>query len=266
MAHGEMIMSRLEHKVPAFVPGPLKKEMMVCLRDIALDEQDIRYYQYTDGIVMGCDLAEESMKIGLINGIVKFGGRLYKLKEKTLVPYKPTDEWTVLKLRFGTKLPDKEYIHYAAELVLDANMEIKPNELEMGRFKLKKGSRLRTVYKDFWDMVTEYDTVNLVHVRQSAPHFSTLSPAITINFAREAFRYAGTNPLDAAFCTACLASEATIGRELITRYICTRLDRKYGEMSNVELYEGLADILALISGRARKDLGKNQMGGVLLIN
>jgi hypothetical protein len=138
--------------------------------------------------------------------------------------------------------------------------------MEMGRFKLKKGSRLRTQYKDFWDMGTEYDTVNLIHVQQAARYSPTLSPAITTHFAREAFQYLNGHPLDSAFCTVCLATREPVGRELIEKYIINRLSRDSKEMSNIQLHEGLAEILDLISGRKQDNLGKGHKGGVMVIN
>ena len=247
------------------MPGPVKKEIMLCLRDIALDEQNIRYHEYTDGIISGCRLVEESMKIGLLNGIVKFAGRLYRLNEKALISYEPTENWTVLKLRFNPQTKHREYIHYTAELALDENFDIKPNEMEMGRFKLKKRSVLRTEYTDFWDMVTEYDTVNLIHVKQSLGHTHTLSPVITRHFAKEAFRYLKENPLDFAFCTACLAAGEPVSRELIQQYVCKRLNRDYKEMSNTELHEALSDILDIVSGKEKKEEGKAQNEGIMFI-
>jgi len=259
-------MSKLEYKIPVFGVGPVKREMLIRLRDIALDEQNIRYHEYSDGIIAGCELIEEGMKIGLNHGLVKFGGRLYKLSEKALLPYEPTDAWTVLKLRFGPKIQHKEYEHYAAELVLDEDVEIKANEMEMGRFKLKKGSRLRTQYKDFWDMVTEYDTVHLIQVKQAAMYESTLSPAITMHFAREAFSYLESNPLDIAFCTACLSMGEPISRELIIRYVCNRLSHDYEQKSNLELHKALAKVLDRISGKLSGDAQGRRGDGVLVIN
>jgi len=258
--------AKFEHKVPALQPGTFKKEIAQCLLGIALDEQNIRFHDHTDGIVMGCGLVEEGMKVGLVGGIVKYAGRLYKLTERVFVPYAHTDEWAVLKLRFSPLVQHPEYIHYTAELVLDAKVDIMPNEMELGRFKLKKGSRLRTVYKDFWDMVTEFDTVNLVHVNQAARHQPTFSPAITMHFAREAFSYLGNNCLDAAFCTACLSSGEAMGRELITQYVCNRLGQRYKEMNNTQLHGALGKILDLIIGRAHDDSGKGHQHEVLVIN
>ena len=267
---------KFEYKVPTFAPGPVRKEIMQCLRDIALDEQNVRYYKYTDGVISGCALVEEDMKIGLINGIVKFAGRIYKLKEKLLVPYEPTDALTILKLRFAPQSSHKEYTHYTAELVLDTDTVIKPHEMEMGRFKLKRGSRLRTVYVDFWDMATEYDTVNLINVPQAAvgnaTNTTTLSPAITNYFAREAYGFftnstTNPNPLDIAFCTNILADGRPINRELIEMYVCNRLEQKYtGKLSNIQLYETLGEVLNLITGRSVVDKGLGHDDGIILIN
>ena len=259
-------MANLEYKVPTFNPGPLKKEIMQALRDFTVDEQNIRYHEYTDGIITGCTLFEENMKIGLVNGIVKFAGRLYKLSGKTSVPYEPTEHWTVLKVRFSPQQQHREYNIYTSELVLDTNTEIRPNELEMGRFKLKQGSYLRTSYKNFWDMGTEYDTVNLLYVKQAAQFTATLSPEITMHFAREAFPYIGEKPLDAAFCVACLQSGQSVSRDLIQQYICTRKKRAYFEMDNAEIHQALAEILDELCGRAKSDMGKGRQNGVMLIN
>ena len=259
-------MGKLEHKIPTLSPGPVKKEIVQCLLGVALDEQNIRYHDYTDGIITGCGLVEEGMTVGLTGGIVKYAGRLYKLTERMFVPYEHTDEWAVLKLKFGPRIQHKEYIHYTAELVLDTNVDIMPSEMELGRFKLKKGSRLRTQYKDFWDMVTEFDTVNLVYVNQAARHQSTFSPAITMHFAREAFSHLGDNCLDAAFCSVCLSSGEAVGRELITQYVCNRLNCPHTEMDNTRLHSALGQILDLITGRAHDDSGKGHKGGVMVIN
>jgi len=259
-------MGKLEHKVPTLSPGPVKKEIMQCILGIALDEQNIRFHDYTDGIVMGCGLIEDNMTIGLVGGIVKYAGRLYKLTERMFVPYDHTDEWAVLKLKFSPRLLHKEYIHYTAELMLDTNIAILPGEMELGRFKLKKGSRLRTQYKDFWDMCTEFDTVNLLYVNHAARHQPTLSPEITTHFAREAFAHLGDNCLDAAFCSVCLSSGDAVGRELITQYVCNRLKLEYKEMDNARLHSALGEILDSITGRAHNDSGKGHRDGVLVIN
>ena len=44
----------------------------------------------------------------------------------------------------------------------DEELELGENQMEMCRFYLREGSALRDSYKNFADMSTEYDTVNLI--------------------------------------------------------------------------------------------------------
>lgn len=253
-----------EHRRPVFPAGALTKEVLCSLRNIAAVEQDIRYSEYSDGIVSGCELVEENMRIGVRGGVVKFAGNLYMLGEKMTVPYQPTESWTILKIRFGPQINDREYTLFQGQLALDGNLQISRGEMELGRFKLKQGSRLRTKYKDFRDLMTEYDTVDIVNVRQAAPQAYTLSPVITAFFAREAYAFV-TEPVDIAFCTQCLASGEPVRRELIIRYVCRRRGGEYAEMDNAELHRHLSDILDEITGRGKPEAAKPQMG-VMLFN
>jgi len=237
------------HKIPTFEPGPLKKEILIALRDLSYKEQMLRYQEYSDGILYGCKLYEENMHIGVLSGIIKYAGRIYMISERNNVSYEPTDSWTVLKIRFGTQIQHPEYTHFSGELVLDTNILILPNETEMGRFKLKKGSVLRTEYKDFYDMTTEYDTVNLQHVRQAGLGEQTLSPEITKYFAREAYAFIKDHALDAAFCGQALNGK-TMTREYIERYVSARTGQEYRKMDNDELLQGLEEVLRKIRGTA----------------
>jgi len=54
--------TEIQHFLPTFMPGPVTKEFFQCLRDIAYDEQYLRYSNYTDGIIAGCTLVEENMQ------------------------------------------------------------------------------------------------------------------------------------------------------------------------------------------------------------
>jgi len=245
-----------EHKIPKFTPGRvLSREILFTMRDLAYQEQSVRYDEYCDGIIEGCALYEEDMKIGIQNGLIKFGGRLYLLTEKQGIPYQPTDEWTMLKIRFGTQLASKDFTHYTGELVLDNGLRVQANEMELGRFKLKKGSRLRTQYISFADMETEYDTVNLLHVVQSAPGEPTISPKITRTFAQEAFPFVN-DPMDISFCSICLGAEQAVRRDYIQWYICGRMNTDYQHLDNLQIHRSLKDILEAI--RTGSPLGQRK--------
>jgi hypothetical protein len=252
-----------ECKIPLFNPAPLRKEILESMRDLAVKEQSARYDAYSDGIIAGCDLFEQGMKIGVSSGLVKYAGRIYILPHQDSVPYRATEVWTVLKIQFGGEKLTRDFRTFEGLLALDENTSILPNEIELGRFKLKQGSRLRTKYVDFQDMETEFDTVNPVNVPFASAGEHTLSPVILTHFAREAYPYAA-EPIDAAFCTACLANSGVMSRESIRLFLWRRLKMEGTMFDNREMHSHLADVLAEIKGMARQ-VGKEQAEGVLLL-
>lgn len=247
------------YKVPKLEPGPLKKEILWRMRDLPLEELWIRYSEYTNGIITGCSLFEENMRVGVNPGIVKYSGRLYFLNEKTSVQYEPTDSWVVLKIKFSPQKHHPEYEWYEGQLVLDENLNILPNEIEVGRFKLKVGSRLRTEYQSFEDMVTEYDTVNLTHINWSFPRRSTLHPDIMLHFARSVYAHTSESSKDFSFCNTILANNGLIARESIERYAGLGEGKDYSQLSNEELFKALLGVVKLLTGSVTKE-GNMQEG------
>jgi len=240
-----------ECKIPLFNPAPLRKEILESMRDLAVSEQVARYGEYSDGILAGCGLFEQGMKIGVAGGLVKFAGRVYVLRQRDSVTYRATDSWTVLKIQFGNEKLNRDFRIFEGSLALDANTNILPNEIELGRFKLKQGSRLRTEYVDFQDMETEYDTVNPLNIPYAGIGEHTLCPIILTHFAKEAYPYA-IDPIDIAFCTCCLANSGVMSRESIRMYIWRRLGMAGKMFDNGELHAHLADVLAEMKGISRK--------------
>ena len=242
-----------EYKIPRFAELRIfTREILFSMRDLLWKEQQLAYTDYSSGIITGCGLVEKDGLIGVEPGIVKFGGRLYLLEKQELLPYQPSDQWTVLKIRFGTPIASKDFEYYTGELVLDPETRLHANELEMGRFKLKTGAYLRTDYVDFADMDTEYDTVSLIHAVQAACGEPTLHRKILEQFAREAWPYL-QDGFDVDFCGHCLAGRQPVRREYLTRYICRRLEAEYHPMGNRELYEALTRILRTIKGGGAAD-------------
>jgi hypothetical protein len=252
-----------EYKMPLFNPAPLRKEILESMRDLAAGEQFARYKSYSDGILSGCELTERDMRLVVGEGLVKFGGRVYVLGAAAGVEYRHTDDWTVLKIRFGGEEKTRDFLRFTGQLTLDDNTNILPNELELGRFKLKRGSRLRTEYVDFGDMETEFDTINPVNVLYAGVGEPALSPVILSHFAREAYSYA-KEPLDVSFCTCCAANSGVMSRESLRLYVIRRLERDKRDFTNLELHNYLSEILDEIKGVTRAK-SKGLSDGVLLL-
>lgn len=229
---------------PLFKPGRiLKIEMLEALRDFPKEFIDINLEKYSNGILSGCDIEINDDYMIVTKGVIKHQNTIYVLKENYTIPYESNNNTQILKIRFLGETINKDFIKYDTEIFLDDNLDVNRDEMELCRFKLKRGARLRANYVDFRDMSTEYDTVNIINCPFSAHEVSSLSPKILRNFGKEVFKYNPTNPLDISFAMICLQSKDVIESDLLKGYIESRLKISFREFSNDYIYNQLLNIL-----------------------
>lgn len=222
----------------------MKKEYLWSLRDYSFGFMKAQYDEYSDGILIGCPLSVIGNQIEVGLGMAKKNDFIYLFPVRQNILYTPTETYTSLKLRL-TKLPvSLDYIDYVAEPFLDEDLTLKDDELELCRFKLKKGFELRDQYKDFYDIETEFDTVNLARASWAGPHSPSLAPAITRYFAREAMKCRPEQAKDITFISVCLDRETAVPRVLIEDYVRCKLDLPDEEsLDNETLFAHLDMIL-----------------------
>ena len=110
----------------------------------------------------GCEIRAEDGRLVIGKGMLKFHDFIYLLMEEEEVAYQPKNRWQVLKAEFLEDDTNLDYKAYRVRFFLDEELELGENQMEMCRFYLREGSALRDSYKNFADMSTEYDTVNLI--------------------------------------------------------------------------------------------------------
>lgn len=212
---------------PLFSSGNiLRKEMLDSLEDYAFQFGELLYEGYSDGILSGCSLTTTGDTIFLNRGIICCSGKLYLIKKPLSVKYFPTDTTCVCKLRFADEIRTEDFIYREIDLKLEEGAEPQMGELEVCRFKLQPGARLRCDYVDFEDRCTEYDTLNTIYSPFSAERDSTLSPEITKAFARETLQNESIPEVDLSFCLSLLESSRAVSREALKEYIRYRLGVK----------------------------------------
>ena len=236
----------------------LRTAALTSIRDRAFDSLPLYYEDYSDGIVSGCKLRTNQDSISVNPGIVRHGGFMYFIRTPMSLPYRPTEEYLMLKLKFGMPEEDESFILRSLHLELSPDMEIKGDEMELCRFKLKAGAVLRTKYVDFFDLVTEFDTVNSISCPYAAIGKSTLSPAVMTFFAREAMGYR-LEPLDESFCLAALM-HLPMSYEQIAFYVTQRLKIEAADMDNAGLYENLCRVLGEIKGQGKRETQRARRG------
>ena len=178
--------------------------------------------------------------------MIKCADFIFLITGEERVSYAPSGEYTSLKFRLKKKEDLPDYTRYLTEFVLDESLERGKNEIELCRFKLKEGAALRTEYKDFYDIQTEYDTVNLANATWSCAGQNTLSKDITDYFARKVLECEKAEEHDIQFAYFLLQGQEAADYRILTDYI----RRKTGEsvqdvrkISTEEAFEKLVDIL-----------------------
>lgn len=245
---------------PQFQRGRiLKTEMLTHLRDYPRQLLDIHYQDYSDGIIAGADILVNEHHLSITRGIVKHLGRLYVLDHDIRLPYETTGKETVLKIRFKEKKLDMDFITYETDLVLDENTEIAEDELELSRFKLKKGARLRADYESFADFATEYNTLNLINIPYAGTGESTLHPTIMRYFAQEVLQSGSTVAYDTMMAMLCM-NDGTVKRQVILHYLANRLGAGYRELTNEQIHRYLLQIVNEVNGGNKARMGLQKHG------
>lgn len=242
-------------KFPKFTAGRvLKHEMLGLLRDYPRDYVNILYSDYADGVIAGCGMIVNTDNLSIAPGLVRHRGILYTLQQSIAVPYTATGQDTIIKISFGRAKESDDYTIMNGDILATHGLKMAENEMELCRFKLKLGARLRDDYQDFADLDTEYDTVNIISVPFAAPYESTLSPVITRRFAAEAFRHRPIHPFDYTFIGQCAQGDP-VARLLITAYTAARLNIVTKESTNLDIHRHLTRILDDI--KQGKDMASN---------
>lgn len=235
-------------KIPVFEKGSvLTHEMLEALKEYTVDINVLNYTGYSDGILSGCDVIMSGNTICVNRGIIVFNNQLYILPGEMKVMVNPGRGWQILKLCIGNMSKDKNFMVAELRLELTDDDHEYPNKIEICRFRLQDGARLRNKYRDFQDLCTEFDTVNEIYAKWSAYQKSSISHRVLKEFAKEAMTKRIHNPQDICFIQQILALDGrTLNRDVLLFYLNTRLGKNNSEMTNQDIYRGLQEVLSNI--------------------
>lgn len=237
---------------PRFERGRImKKELLWALRDYSYEGLKIQYQDYSNGILKGLDITVEEDAVVLGTGMVKFGEFIYLITEPVRVAYEATNEYVSLKGRVKVNTSSPDAILYGIDFVLDSKLERGENEFEVCRFKLRQGAKLRNHYKAFYDIETEYDTVNLAQATWSGVGEETMSPVVLKNFAEEIKECETVSEQDWNFCFSILNSNRISRSNLLFYIRSKKIDIDKGAQ-NRQIFDELEMIIRKLSGKSMK--------------
>lgn len=251
-----------EIKIPVFESGcVLTREMLDLMENMTLDLRSLLLDSFSDGIVSGCGAFMKDGVIAVGRGIVKIGNHVLFIPDGMEATVTPGNEWHVLQLRFGTAYREDNFLVRKVTLEITNDLAGGADVIEVCRFRLQGGALLRNQYRDYQDLNTEYDTVNEIYAKWSGYGKETISTRVLEGFAKEAMRRGMQNPQDECFVQMILnLSGRSMTRDSIQFYVSSRLARPYKEMTNMEIYTGLGEVLRQlrstkehVPGRQRDD-------------
>ena len=239
------------------IPGYDSLETLSALFEVALNKACQSLSELQPGIYPRSDEDLKPLLVQLAENCFQAGipeeetarwaiAHLYRQKKEFLIRQTVQSVYTIAK-GFGKKSP------LSAE-----------QELELARFKLQAGARLRSDYVDFYDYETEFDTVNRIYVPYAAPDHPGIWPQILKSFARELLKYAVTDPWDCAFCLQCLQRKEAMPYEAVRAYLHARLGQNK-EYTNMQMYGALKRILGEAGGREEIPGQTRKKEGTLLM-
>lgn len=236
----------------------LKADMLSYCCSIPVEMMELLYAEWSDGIVTGAKVQVNEGYLTVMPGLVRYGGTLYQMTKPEHIPYEANGKEMKLRIRFGERKETDTGICYESDLLLTEEEESRATDMELARFCLQSGAVLRNQYQNFADMGTRYNTLNLLHVPYSSYDTDTLSPVITMEYAKEAGKCAGADDIDFAFLMECLHSKA-VNRSIILAYIEKKLEIEITSwIDNLQIFEYLKKILEKIRTARRT---KHSMSG-----
>ena len=236
-----------QNNYPLFNSGRLLKiEMLEELRDFPREFFKAQFEGYSDGIISGCDIDVNDNFIVIQKGIIKYDDTLYLLKDEEKIPYECNNKLMILKVKFLPEILDSDFRINSTEISLIDNLELAENEIEICRFKLRTGAKLRINHTDFIDLSTEYDTVNTIYAPYAANGESGLNPEILRRFGRELLACSLSEAWDISFAMMCVQSKEAIQKEIIVAYLVNKLGIEMKDYGNEDLYYYLLEALGVV--------------------
>ena len=193
--------------------------------------------------------------------MIKYGQFICLMMEEQRIGYKPAEQMQYLKLRIEIDRRSPDYTAYQIKLALEAE-----NEFELCRFNLRKGAQLRDHYKDFSDMDTEYDTVNVLHADWGGLGGGSIAPAITRYFAEIVLENENSLSDDRSFSYLSLSQTGAVPIKVLSDYCSRRTGTSPEDMADsVKLYKSLCIIIDTIRmGKEERSRDKKERHRILV--
>ena len=200
------------------------------------------YLDYSDGIISGVEIEITDAYIMVHPGLIKYNHMLFSLNEVIQIPYENSGETTFLRIRFKDPVEVNGGISYGGELILTHEETEFFYDMELGRFTASKGARLYYNTESFSKLALMYDNFDIRFVKYAGVGEPTISPLVTSLFAKEMMKKKLSDMWDVSFTMKCL-EKTPVSREVIKAYIKQKTNKEVTDITNLQIYKELEQIL-----------------------
>lgn len=255
-------------KIPIFQSGTvLTQEMMESMKSYAINMGQISYHGYTDGILKGCTISVNEDMLVINTGIILYAGKPIFLQDPVEITYQHTNTCKILVVRVGEEEKNHDYVMRRVDIILLGEQELNSKDIELARFTLQEGAKLRNQYRDFFDLSTIYNTLCIAYTKWASYEKESISYEILYKFAQEAVKINEINEIDQNFVQLILSENGeTLPRGIIENYILWRLKKSVVGCSTFELYKGLAECLKQIQNKMQESNRRPSLNRRLIID
>lgn len=231
----------MKQEVPNFKEGSiLRAKTLETLRDYAYLLPELSRKGYSDGVISGMELTSNGNCLEIGSGLFSAQSKIFFVDSTWRIQVEPCENVAILKLSYDLPVEIKNGQEYNFHLIIDEK-ENGTQGFELCRYRLQNGAKLRDRYVDFFDISTEYDTINLQSASYSGFRKPTLLPVVLWTFAEELLSFSGLSPLDQTFGLMILSSRESISFQSIQGYLTQKLSLEVTCLE--EAYQGLLQVL-----------------------
>ncbi|WP_293960076.1 hypothetical protein [uncultured Fusobacterium sp.] len=174
----------------------LNSKMLNELQNFSLRNIEIKYYDYSNGIIEGLNFESDNQYLYLTPGFLKYNNEYYFLNEKMIVmsfDEKGGQKYIYLSL----KEPEERENIYIKELELViSNEELDESVIYLGKFQHYQNSSIKTDYKTLEDIGQAGNYINIVNRKYAGKIAATLSPEILYFYAKRVMNEVFSSNLD----------------------------------------------------------------------
>lgn len=224
----------------------LNSEMLNELQNFSLRNIEIKYYEYSSGIIEGLNFQNDSKYLYLTPGILKYNNEYYFLTEKMAVmDFAEDGKQVYIYLSPKEIVEENNIIIKELEVIISEN-KLYNDVIYLGEFQHYQNSYIKTEYESLEDIGKAGEYINIINRKYAGRKGATLAPEILYLYSRKICDEVFSTNLDSYIFTRGLNKEI-VEIDILKKYLkdsddfielySSLINKKFLKQNNVEKIE-----------------------------